>query len=193
MRVWLASNPLPRLAVFSALVLALVLLAACGVSPVATGTPTTGTVIQATATPLPPTSVTVLRFGGQANQNRVAPFMKTAQDAASVQRLYNAAFALPPNQPRAVGCPIDLFIGYELSFMHGDTLVLEVLMTGGCPIVKLVGLSGCHTWTSDFTAQIAATLGVTLPPLYTSLNTAGPKGPFAPAVPTPFVPLPVRC
>lgn len=193
MRVWLVSDPLPRLAVFGILVLAIVLLAACGVSPAASQTPPTATVIQATATPLPPTSVTVLRFGGPADQNRVAPFTKTAQDAANVQRLYNAVFALPPNQPRAVGCPIDLFIGYELSFMHGNTLVLEVLMTGGCPIVKLVGLSGCHTWTSDFTEQIAATLGVTLQPRYTSLNTAGPNGPFAPAVPTPFVPLPVRC
>ncbi|HEU4783724.1 MAG TPA: hypothetical protein VFS83_10320, partial [Ktedonobacterales bacterium] len=73
-------NKAPRLAV-CALALAIVLLAACGVSPAANGSPT-ATVIQATATPLPPTSVTVLRFGGPADENRVAPFTKTTQDAA---------------------------------------------------------------------------------------------------------------
>jgi hypothetical protein len=187
--------PLPRLALFGALAWAIILLAACGGLPAASGAAPTPTGARATATPLPPTSVTVLRFGGSSDETHVAPFQMTAQDATSVQHLYEAVHALP-HDPHRIGCPNNLGIGYELSFMRGDTLVLEVLLTGGCPTAKLLNSSNCRAWTPAFTAQIAATLGVaetTLEPPNGLVNTASPNGPFAPFGPIPSVPLPIHC
>jgi hypothetical protein len=185
---------LPRMVTLGTLMPAIVLLTACGAASTTSGAPT-ATPIRATATPLPPTSVTVLRFGGSAEQNHVAPLQRTSRDTTSVQRLYQAAYALPPASQGA-WCPIDRFIGYELTFQHGDTVMLEVLLSGGCPSAKLVQSSTCRAWTPNFTAQMAATLGVpvtTLAPPKGLLNTAGPDGPFAPFGPTPPVSMPIRC
>ena len=186
---------LSRMVALSALMLAIVLLTACGAASTTSGAPTAPP-IRATATPLPPTSVTVLRFGGQVEVTHVAPFQRTSQDASNVLRLYQATYALPPPATQGAWCPIDLFIGYELSFKRGATVVLDVLLTGGCHIAKLINLPGCRAWPHDFTAQIAATLGVpvtTLEPPYGLLNTAGPNGPFAQPGPSTSVRLPLRC
>ena len=191
------TNTLPRLAVFSILVLAMVLLAACGASPAANGTSltATSTTIRATTTPLPPTSVRVLRFGGPSDQNRVAPFVKTLRDTGRVQRLYNAVYALPP-QSTNVTCPSDRFIGYELSFTRGNTQVLQVILGGGCSYAAISNPPDCRRWTLAFITQLAATLEVpetTLVPLSSLINTAGASGPFAPSGPTPPILTPPHC
>ena len=192
----LHTNTLPRLAVYGVLTLAITLLTACGASPATKGSQPTATVSRATETPQPPTSVIVMRFGGESNENHVAPFQRAVQDSASTQRLYRAVYAQPPYTYAAVGCLQDRFIGYELSFMRGETLVLEVLLSGGCPIIKIVGVPGCRVWTSDFTSQIADALGIsaaTLEPPDGLVNTASANGPFAPLGPTPSVSMPIRC
>lgn len=177
-----------RLVIWSALAIATILLAACDSSSTDRGIQPAATVVPATATPLPPpTSLIVLRFSGYPEQNRVAPFQMTSQDASKVQQLYQTARALPPSQFNP-GCPQDVDIGYELSFMHGSTIVLQVMLRGGCPVAELSGVHGCRMWTPDFTAQIAATLGIpvtTLEPPNGLVNTAGPTGPFAQGLPTP--------
>ena len=179
-----------RLAICSTLALAVILLTACSVSPTHSVTAPTATGARATvtATPLPlPTSVIVLRFSGYPEQNRVAPFKMTSQDVAKVMRLYQAARALPLNQFNP-GCPQDVDIGYELSFMYGNAIVLQVMLRGGCPVAELSGVHGCREWTPDFTAQIAATLGIpvtTLEPPNGLVNTADSTGPFAQGLPTP--------
>ncbi len=178
-----------RLPFGSGLALAGILLTACGVST-ATNSKSTTAHVTSTSTPsLPPTSVTVLRFGGLSSQNHVAPFQRTVQDAASVQRLYNAVYALP-SPPTNVTCPQDRVIGYQLSFMRGNMLVLQVLLSGGCPVAALSNPPDCRRWTHALDTQLAATLEVpesTLVPLSNLFNTAGPTGPFAPYGPTPPV------
>lgn len=189
------TNTLPRRAVFSMLALAMVLLAACGASPAASGTQPATVTIRATTTLLPPTSVTVLRFGGPSDQNRVAPFVKTLRDTGRVQRLYNAVYALPP-QSTNVTCPSDRFIGYELSFMRGNTGVLQVILGGGCSYAAISNPPDCRRWTDAFVTQLAATLEVpetTLVPLSGLINTAGASGPFAPSGPTSPILTPPHC
>jgi len=183
-------NKVPRLAVFSALALAIVLLAACGVSPAATRTPPTSTVIQATATPPSPTSLTVLRYSPQDNQ--VPPFRQTTQDAAKVQQLYQLLDTLPHKEP-TISCPLYGYgMGYELSFMAGNTLVLQVMLQT-CYGVSISNVKGCRQWTPALTSQIASTLGVPASTLEVAnvIDTAGPGGPFAQPVPTP--PILPRC
>lgn len=182
--------PLPRLTLASALALAIVLLASCGVSPAASQTPPTSTVIQATATPLPPTSVTVLRYSPQ--DNRVPPFQQSTQDAAKVQQLYQMLDTLPDKAP-SISCPLYAYgMGYELSFMSDNTLVLQVMLQT-CYGVSISNMKGCRQWTPALTAQVAATLGVPASTLETQnvINTAAPGGPFAQPAPTP--PILPRC
>jgi hypothetical protein len=176
------------LAILTALVLALVLLAACGASPNGTKAEPTATIVRAnaTATSLPlPTSLTVLRYSPQ--DNRVGPFQQTSQDAAKVQELYRALDTLPYKVP-AIGCPLYAEgFGYELSFMQGNTLVLQVMLQT-CYGVSISNSPDCRQWAPALTEQIAATLGVpvsALGPTDKLLNTAGPNGPFAQPAPTP--------
>lgn len=178
----------PRLAIEIALVLAFVLLAACKASPNGTKTEPTSTTERATATAtlLPvPTSLTVLHYSPQ--DNRVGPFQQTSQDAAKVRQLYRALDTLPYKAP-GIGCPLYAEgFGYELTFMQGNTLVLQVMLQT-CYGVSTSNSPGCRQWTPALTAQIAATLGVpvsTLGPTDKLLNTAGPNGPFAQPAPTP--------
>ncbi|HEU4783725.1 MAG TPA: hypothetical protein VFS83_10325 [Ktedonobacterales bacterium] len=186
-----------RVALSSAIALAMLLLAACGSSA---RTQPAATVVHATATatPLPaPTSLIVVRLSGFVEQNRVAPFQMTAQDTAKVLHLYQAARALPPAAPR-ISCALSRAIGYELSFMHENTVVLQVLLIFGCPTAEVSGLPGCRAWPPDFTAQIAATLGVPVttlqpPPPNGLVNTAGPNGPFAQPLPTEPVLVSEKC
>ncbi|HEY7343379.1 MAG TPA: hypothetical protein VH591_21085 [Ktedonobacterales bacterium] len=165
--------------------MATTLLSACGVSSV--GTPIATKVRDtATATPLPlPTSLIVLRYSPE--DNRVAPFQQTSQDATKIQQLYHALNALP-FKVSGISCPqYAQGLGYELSFMDGNTLVLQVMLQT-CYGVSISTSSDCRQWTPDLTAQIAETLGVPasmLGPAEKLLNTAGPNGPFAQPAPTP--------
>lgn len=173
-----------RVALSSAFVLAIVLLAACGVSPAAAGMPPTAPVIRATATLPAPTSLTVLRYSPQ--DNRVPPFQQTTQDTAKVQQLYHMLDTLPYETP-GISCPLYAYgMGYELSFMAGNTLVLQVMLQT-CYGVSASNSSDCRQWTPALTAQVAATLGVPASTLETQnvINTARPGGPFAQPAPTP--------
>lgn len=186
-----------QVALSSAFALALFLLAACSSSA---RTQPTATIVHATATatPLPaPTSLIVVRLSGFVEQNRVAPFQMTAQDTAKVLQLYQAARTLPPVPPR-ISCALSRAIGYELSFMHDNTVVLQVLLIFGCPTAEVSGLPGCRAWPPDFTAQIASTLGVPMttlqpPPPNDLVNTASPSGPFAQAAPTEPILISAKC
>jgi hypothetical protein len=186
-----SKRALSRTVVVCNVVLAILVLAACGVSPSTSGVSPTATVARTTASetpPLPPTSITVLRFSQYPQQNRVAPFVKTSEDTASVQRLYHAVFALPPPPSPPPWCPQDVGVGYQLSFIHNNTVVLQVVLSGSCSYAAISNPPECRNWTRAFIAQVAATLRVpdaTLEPLDSLLNTAGPSGPFAPISPTP--------
>jgi hypothetical protein len=182
-------SALLRVALPSAFALAMLLLAACGSSA---RTQPTATVVHATATatPLPPTSLTVLRYSPQ--DNRVPPFQQSTQDAAKVQQLYHMLDTLPDKAP-SISCPLYAYgMGYELSFMDGNTLVLQVMLQT-CYGVSISNAKGCRQWTPALTAQIAATLGVPASTLETQnvINTTGPGGPFAQPAPTP--PILPRC
>ena len=191
---------LARLMASGGLALAIALLAACGSSLVGSGAQPTVTAIRATATatpPPPPTSVTVVRLSGFVEQNRVAPFQMTSLDIPKVQQLYQTARTLPRAIPR-FSCPADSATGYEVSFMYGTTIVLQVLMIGNCHMLEVSGLPGCRDWPPSFTTQVADTLGVPVTTLYPStpnglLNTAGPNGPFAQPFPTEPVLISERC
>lgn len=188
-----------KLPILSTFALAIILLAACGPSQGSGSAPPAATVARATATvpPLPaPTSVIVLRLGGFGEYTHVAPFQMTAQDTARVSQLYHAVSVLPLST--RVSCPRDQGVGYELSFLNGNTLVLQVVMDDACQLVKISSTSGpaCRQWTPAFTAEIATTLGVsatTLEPPNGLLNTAKPNGPLAQPVPTPPVLTPKSC
>lgn len=192
------TSTLPRLAVFGILVLAIVLLAACGAAPATNGAPltATSTTIRATTTPLPPTSVTIVRFS--TTDRQVAPFQRTTQDATKIHQLYRMLDTLPYKSPSGgSGCLlVTERMGYELSFMHDNTLVLQVVLQGGCPGVHLSSSSDCRQWTLALTTQIAATFDVstsTVAPLEGLINTTGPNGPFAQPAPTPPVLVPMHC
>lgn len=183
---------LPRLAVFCTLMLSITILAACGVAPTSGGTPPAATAIRATATPLPPTSVTIVRFSTK--DNRVPPFQQTTQDAAKVQQLYRSLDTLPYKVP-GISCPLYAYgMGYELSFMHDSTLVLQVVLQT-CYGVSVSNSADCRQWTPALKTQIAATFDVPASTLETKtlINAAGPNGPFAQPAPTPPVLVPARC
>lgn len=193
-------HPPLRLTAYSALASVIVLLAACALPSTGNTALPTATVVRVPATatpPPPPTSVIVVRLSGFVAQTRVAPFQMTSHDVPKVQQLYQTARALPANHS-AFGCTQSQAIGYELSFMHGATLVAQVLMINGCRLLEVSGLPGCRDWPPSFTTQVAATLGVPVTTLYPAtpdglLNTAGPNGPFAQAVPTEPVLVSEKC
>ena len=65
--------------------------------------------------------------------SKFPPFAKTVNDAASVQRFYNLAYALPSPPSGKVNCPADNGIVYNLTFLDGTTLVQTmVLQASGC-------------------------------------------------------------
>lgn len=184
---------LSPLAIFVALMLAIISLAACGVSSSDIhAAPTTATAhASTTATPLPlPTSLTVLRYSPE--DNRAAPFQQTTSDTAKIQQLYHTLDALPYKAPSS-SCPLYAYgTGYELSFMQGDTLVLQVMLQT-CYGVSISNSKSCRQWTPALTSQLAATFGVPSSALEPKnvINTAGPNGPFAQPAPTP--PILLRC
>ncbi|HEX5441338.1 MAG TPA: hypothetical protein VFW76_10665, partial [Ktedonobacterales bacterium] len=114
-----------------------------------------------------------------------------------VLRLYDTARLLP-RKYGGPSCPEDRAVGYELSFMHGTTVVLQVLMIGNCHMLEVSGLPGCRDWPPTFTAQVADTLGVPVTTLYPPppgglFNSAGTNGPFAQAFPTEPVLVSEKC
>jgi hypothetical protein len=157
------------------------LLAACGVVPAVSDTPTTSdtppaAAIRPTATPLPPTSVTIVRFS--AKDNRALPFQQTTQDATKVQQLYHSLDTLPYKVSSISGPLYAYGMGYELSFTHDSTLVLQVILQT-CYGVRISNSSDCHQWTPALTTQIAATFDVPVSTLETKtlINSTGPNGP----------------
>ena len=60
------------------------------------------------------------------HQQQVAPFDRTVWDAASVQRLYAAALALPIPQQYPTPCPFDIGPVYHLTFLNGTSQLQQV-------------------------------------------------------------------
>jgi len=107
---------------------------------------------------------TVLHVIRPATLNNVPRFERTIRDVAAVQRLYNSANALP-TQPvfnGPVSCPADLAITYQLSFLHGTTLVQNMyVFPTGCRYVQ-IGQRTSHTrfLNDGFSMLAAKTIGL---------------------------------
>lgn len=180
-----------HLATLAALVLC-VALTACGA-------PATANVPSPTATPTatPPSSnlpstLQIVRFSNFP-QYRVAPFTADTTDEAKVRKLYAAALALPPTA-HGRWCPIDIGVYYELTFERQGAIVLQAILSGGCPTLRVSNPAGCRDASGPFQQELADTLGVPLFDLtFDGAGTAGPSGPLAPTVPTPPLLVPGSC
>lgn len=88
-----------------------------------------------------------------------APLNMVISDAAQVQDLYNAAYALKKIPPGAVfHCPIDIGLEYHLVFLRGTTPVQHMdLDATGCKFLKIAPQDGRFT-TPAFQALLARML-----------------------------------
>jgi uncharacterized protein YceK len=112
------------------LALALMLLSGCGAA-----------IASAVSSTQEPTVLQVKRVNTE-TENHYAPFPpRTITDQQQVQRLYNAMLALPrfPNNPPGwLSCPLDRFVKYDLTFLHGQSILQEALYDpSGCPTLRI--------------------------------------------------------
>jgi hypothetical protein len=105
-----------------------------------------------------PTVLHVVRTNGFLKQ--LAPFDRTVRDVAAVQRLYTAAYALPPAAPGVVHCPNDLGVVYHLYFLHDTTLIQEMdLDATGCQFLH-ISKTDVRNTDPAFRTLVARTIGV---------------------------------
>ncbi len=98
----------------------------------------------------------------------LAPLDVTVQDAAAVQRLYQAAFQLERVPHGAIfHCPVDFGLVYTLDFFEGAREVQQMRLSAtGCRFL-VMGSGDTRFTTEDFLALVARTLGIPslIPPL----------------------------
>jgi hypothetical protein len=89
-----------------------------------------------------------------------APFERTVNDTTAVQRLYDAALALPTPQPGVYNCLNDIGLVYHLSF-HGDrfTFLHMDLEATGCGWLHLNQTEVRQT-TDSFLSLVVQTIGI---------------------------------
>ena len=163
-------------ALMAAALLLVVALAACGQTVVGAA--------RSTATRTPPAAYTAVHALRTNVFGEAPPFDHTVNDAAKVQRLYQALLALPPW--RAVGgCPIDLGTQFDLTFFAGARPALRsAVKPDGCGSV-LIDIRDTRdprqSWDPAFWKTFAATFGVPVSAVQ------GIKSPFSggPVAPTP--------
>lgn len=92
----------------------------------------------------------------------IPPLSKTISDTLSIQRLYNAALALPAMRGSFMLCPINRDINYLFIFLHAkQQLFTMTLHTSGCPTLKISSLSHTRVSNQQFFTLLAQTLGIT--------------------------------
>ncbi len=139
------------------LIIALFLLSGCGTAHVTTvsaegdPTPTVLQVIRVNTIPL----------------NHYLPFApRTISDPHAVQRLYNAARALPRlSLPPIINCPLDLGLEYHLIFSQSHTLMQAMTFyPEGCRRLQ-IGESDLRVLTEPFVHLFVQTIGIAEPEL----------------------------
>lgn len=137
-----------------ALLLSLILLLVSGASVVHRGT-AKPTMLHVTRTVLPGWTV--------------PPLDVTVRNATDVQRLYQAAYALPPVPQTEVMCPLDIGLIYHLDFFQGRVLIQTMdLHATGCTYVQLDQDAGdVATLTNSFRLLFIKTVGISalVPPI----------------------------
>jgi len=88
------------------------------------------------------------------------PFQRTIDDVTTVQRLYDAASALPKDQPGPRSCPDGPDVHYQLRFVQNGTLVSAMNdNASGCQGLR-IGANDIRVTTPAFRALLAQTLGL---------------------------------
>jgi hypothetical protein len=94
----------------------------------------------------------------------IPPLDKTVTDEAAVQRLYDAAMALPNAQAGTYNCPADNGPYYHLSFQRQQTEVQQMdLDASGCRFLRVGperSAQTVHQTDDAFRALLAQTLGI---------------------------------
>jgi hypothetical protein len=94
--------------------------------------------------------------------NRYLPFSpRTITDQQAVQRLYNAAQALPPLDLSGIySCPSDVALDYQLDFFQGQTRIQEIVLhPTGCSSVEFVD-NDFRVFTPAFEHLFMQTVGI---------------------------------
>ncbi|HLJ80553.1 MAG TPA: hypothetical protein VKT52_03630, partial [Ktedonobacterales bacterium] len=105
-----------------------------------------------------PTTLTVTRTGNP--YDHISPLAGGSTDAAAVQRLYHAIYALPHVPNGISSCPADFGIVYTLTFMNGGTVILKASANAtSCEFLTLS--SNDSRMTNDaFWTLLAQTIGI---------------------------------
>ena len=87
----------------------------------------------------------------------------TIRNGAAVQRLYQAAFALPPVPDTPVLCPLDIGLVYHLAFFQDQRLVQTMLLHAtGCPYMQVdQDSSNASSLMKSFRVLFLQTIGIT--------------------------------
>lgn len=105
-----------------------------------------------------PTILLVTRSGSP--PDHLLPLFGGSTDAAAVQRLYHAIYALPRMSSGVTSCPADLGIGYTLTFIDGSTLILRASVDAtGCQLLRM-GNSDTRRTDNAFWTLLARTTGI---------------------------------
>ncbi len=100
----------------------------------------------------------VIRTSGQATE---PPLDKVVSDSTEVQRLYDAALALPLAPAGVYNCPADKGIIYRLTFLRGTTTVQTMdLNAAGCQFLSIGQAREVHQSNDAFRSLLAQTLGI---------------------------------
>ncbi len=113
-----------------------------------------------------PTALHILRVN-TIPLNHYLPFSpRTITDPHAVQRLYDAAHALPRlSLPSIINCPLDLGLDYHLIFSQGHTIKQEMIVyPEGCRRLQ-IGESDLRVLTEPFVHLFVQTIGITEPEL----------------------------
>lgn len=106
-----------------------------------------------------PTALIVTRTGNP--YDHILPLVGGSMDAAAVQRLYRAMYALP-HVPSGVvyHCPADFGIVYTFTFINGGTVILKANANAtGCEFLTL-GSSDSRTTNDAFWSLLAQTANI---------------------------------
>ena len=107
-----------------------------------------------------PTTLQVTRMSTLPD-NHYPPLSRTITNSNSVQKLYNAALALPKaSATGAQSCPADIGLIYHLSFLQNGKLIREMYLgPTGCPYI-LVNKNDMRPLTQSFESLFMQTLGI---------------------------------
>ena len=140
----------------------LLLLVVAGCGPAATARETSSVSV-------PPTALHVVRAPG-IPQDHIPPFARSVTTVTSVQRLYQAMYALPripkllPGE--AIACPADYGLEYYLTFLAGSKVIERADMYASGCVGIAVSATDVRRPNDAFWALFAQTLGITQDELF---------------------------